>query len=315
MSQVSQKITMVKRWAKILAGGTAVAVEQGLGRRRRVGELAGYWNDLTGKVSPNTLLDEDGVPLSVIAGGKRVCFPIAVFQYALGRYDLSLLEPNNADEHLAALRACADWALAVQRENGSWDAFGPIGSERYTVSSMAQGEGCSMLLRAYISFSDDRYLNAALAAARFMLVDIADEGTAVRENGGLFLEEYPQTPRRSVLNGWIFSLFGLYDASLIDEAFKAPFQSSCNTLGVRLDDYDSGYWSFYDLEGRIASPAYHRLHIAQLYVLGELTGDDRFFDKAEKYASYHEKTINRIHAVSKKAVQKLTEKSDAVIVQ
>lgn len=315
MSQLTQKATMLRRWVKILSGGTEVAVEQGLGRCCRVGELAGYWNDLTGKVSPNTLLDEGGVPLSVIAGGRKVNFPIAVFQYALGRYDLSLLEPDKTEEHLAALKACADWALAAQRADGSWDAFSPIGSSKYTVSSMAQGEGCSMLLRAHRAFSGDRYLEAALDAARFMLVEVADGGTAIHEDGGLFLEEYPQEPRRSVMNGWVFSLFGLYDASLADDSFCEPFALSSQTLASRLDDYDSGHWSLYDLERRIASPAYHTLHIAQLRAMAELTGDGRFSDKAERFEGYAEKSFNRIRAIAGKVAQKLTEKSDAVIVQ
>ena len=62
MSQLAQKVTMLKRWAKILVGSTEVAVKQGPGRCCRTCELAGYWNDLTGKVSPNTLLDDGGVP-------------------------------------------------------------------------------------------------------------------------------------------------------------------------------------------------------------------------------------------------------------
>lgn len=315
MSQLAQKATMLRRWVKILTGGTEVAVEQGPGRCCHAGKLAGYWNDLTGKVSPNTLLDDVGVPLSVIAGGKRAYFPIAVFQYALGRYDLSLLEPERADEHLAALRACADWALASQRADGSWDAFGPIGSSRYTVSSMAQGEGCSMLLRAHRTLLNDRYLKAALEAARFMLVDFADGGTAIREGDGFFLEEYPQSPRRSVMNGWVFSLFGLYDASLVDDSFCESFARSAGTLARHLDDYDSGYWSLYDLERRIASPAYHTLHIAQLRAMAELTGDDRFSGKAERFEGYAARRANRVRAIAGKVVQKLTEKSDAVIVQ
>ena len=315
MSQFSQKVTMAKRWLKILAGSSEVAVEQGPGRCCRLGELAGYWNDLTRKVSPNVLVDRNGVPLSVIAGGKKVHFPIAVFQYALGRYDLSLLEPDKAEEHLDALKTCAKWALATQRPDGSWDALSPIGSTRYTVSSMAQGEGCSMLLRAHQAFSDERYLDAALAAVRFMIVDVVDGGTAVHEDGELFLEEYPQTPRRSVMNGWIFSLFGLYDASLVEPWFREPFVMSADTLARHLDDYDNGYWSLYDLEGRIASPAYHTLHIAQLYVMAELAEDARFADRAKRFENYAAKRANNIHAVIVKVVQKLAEKSDAVVVQ
>lgn len=313
--QLKQKTTMMRRWVKIIAGGTEVAVEQGPGRCYRIGSIAGYWNDLTGKVSPNTLLDDSGVPLTVIAGGRKVHFPIAVFQYALGRYDWSLLEPQYAEIHLQSFKTCAEWALDSQSPDGSWDAFGPIGSTKYTVSSMAQGEGCSMLLRAYKTFSDSRYLDAAISAVRFMLQNFESGGTALYEGEDLYLEEYPQKPRRSVMNGWIFSLFGLYDATLINSEFEVPFHKSCDTLARHLNNYDNGYWSLYDLERRIASPAYHTLHIAQLQVLSKLSGDERFFKKAELFRKYSTKNVNRFRAIAKKIIQKITEKSDAVIVQ
>lgn len=315
MGQLSQKIAMMKRWAKILSGKTEVAVEQGEGETYKVGKISGYYNDLTGKVSPNTLLDEDGVPVSLVAGGVKAYFPIAIFQYGLGRYDLSLIDSESSDNHLASLRACADWALSTQRADGSWDAFGPIGSEKYSVSSMAQGEGCSMLLRAWIAFGEERYKAAALKAADFMLIDMSEGGVCCCEGDELFLEEYPQWPRRSVMNGWIFSLFGLYDASLVDERFVEPFGRSAATLASHLSDYDSGYWTYYDLEKRIASPAYHALHIAQLKALAELTSNRVFSNQAFEYECYQENSAYQRKAIIRKAMQKLTEKSDAVVIQ
>lgn len=212
MGQLSQKTAMAKRWAKILSGKTEVAVEQGQGKVYEVGKIAGYYNDLTGKVSPNTLLDSQGVPLSLIAGGAKVHFPIAIFQYALGCYDLSLVNPVDNASILESFRGCADWALCSQRADGSWDAFGPIGSEKYTV-------------------------------------------------------------------------------------------------------YDTGYWSYYDLEKRIASPAYHSLHVAQLKALTDLSGNESFMEMANTYEQYQKQSGNRLRAIAKKAVQKLSEKSDAVVIQ
>lgn len=315
MSQFLQKTTMIKRWVKILSGKTEVAVEQGPGRAYEAGRIFGYYNDLTGKVSPNTLLDDDGVPVSVIAGGKRVHFPIAIFQYGLGCYDLSILEPDKAQRHLETLRNCANWALASQKTDGSWDSFGPIGSEKYSVSSMAQGEGCSMLLRAWIAFGETEYKTAALKAANYMLVDMDQGGVCCYEGSGLYLEEYPQEPRRSVLNGWIFSLFGLYDASLVDAYFEEPFLRSVGTLESHLGDYDAGFWSYYDLEKRIASPAYHSLHISQLQVLFDLTGRSAFAEAAEVFKDYQVCSDYRRKAIIKKIFQKVLEKSDAVIIQ
>lgn len=82
-----------------------------------------------------------------------------------------------------ALRVCSDWALGAQRDDGLWDAFGPIGSAKYSVSSMAQGEGCSMLLRAHAAFGDERYRVAALKAAEFMLIDMDNGGVSLLRRG------------------------------------------------------------------------------------------------------------------------------------
>ena len=43
------------------------------------------------------------------------------------------------------------------------------------------------------------------------------------------------------MNGWVFSLFGLYDASLVDARFAGPFKHSAETLACHLDDYDAGF--------------------------------------------------------------------------
>jgi hypothetical protein len=311
--QLSQKVTMLRCWGKILGGGTAVAVEQGRGRASEPGQLLGYWNDLTGKVSADTLLDSEDVPLSVIAGGERRHFPIAIFQYALGCNDLYLIKGQ--ERHLRALRTCADWAIAHQREDGSWDAFGPIGSTRYTVSSMAQGEGASLLLRASRLLDNASYSKSAKGAIDFMLRPLVEGGTAIYENEELFLEEYPQTSRRSVMNGWIFSLFGLYGMSLADPSYTEVFELSAHTLVNHLSDYDAHYWTYYDIEHRIASPAYHKLHISQLQELGEISGMPEFTAFAEKLEGYQSDGVKRAKALIRKLGQKVTEKSDAVIVQ
>lgn len=84
MGQIAQKMTMLKRWSKMLTGKTAVAVEQSMGRAYNVGQLSGYYNDLTGKVTGSTLLDEGGVPVSVIAGGAPGAFPHRHFPIRFG---------------------------------------------------------------------------------------------------------------------------------------------------------------------------------------------------------------------------------------
>lgn len=314
-NQLRQKMAMLHRWMKILSRTSDVAIKQGPGKAYSMGAIKGYYNDMTGKVSRNTPLDSEGIPLSVIAGGEQVHFPIAVFQYALGCYDLYLLSDKTDTRYLDAFLRCADWALTLQAENGSWDAFGPLHSTLYTVSSMAQGEGASVLVRAYVSTGDDRYLMGAFSACNFMLIPIEDGGTCIYYQDGLALEEYPQSPRRGVLNGWIFSLFGLYDASILEPSYSTVFINSVDKLCLEIDNYDTGYWSLYDLTKRMASPAYHDIHIAQLSVLGEIAGRPLLIKKANEFAQYKNNKVNVARAIGIKAIQKLIEHSDAVVLR
>lgn len=309
--QLRQKWAMLHRWWNIAAGSTQVAIHQGPGTRYSTGHLAGYYNDLTGKVSVNTDLDERGVPVNTIAGGRRVHFPIAIFQYALGLYDAFLVEgdPQRLDKFLVN----AEWALNHQEPDGSWDAFGPIGSKHYTVSSMAQGEAASVLLRAHAQLRDEQYLMAARRAVDFMLCPVERGGSAVWQADDLWLEEYPQIPRRGVLNGAIFSLFGLYDLSLVDASYADRFRQAARSLAKDLPRYDNGYWSVYDLEGRIASPAYHALHVALLRVMAELSGLDEYAVAAERFEAHARRRLNRGRALVVKVGQKLMERSDAVV--
>lgn len=311
---IKKKIALLKRWTKIATGKSVTAVKQGVGKYYSKNVIKGYYNDLTLKVSEGTLLSEDGIPLSEITGGEKVHFPIAVFQYGLALYDL-FLETKDESFRLSFMNI-SDWALQMQRDDGSWDAFGPMKSKKYTVSSMCQGEGASLLFRAGKESNDDKYTSAAFRAIDFMLRAVGDGGTSVYEDNDLYLEEYPQVPRRSVLNGWIFSAFGLFDASIIDASkYKKPFDQTINTLCSKLNEYDNGYWSMYDMQGKIASPAYHELHIALLTVLADLTERNEILRFRNRFVVYNRSRRKKGKAVLKKLIQKLTEESDVITVQ
>lgn len=314
MNQLQMKINMLKRWLNIICGKSATAIKQGKGCSYSTIEIKGYYNDLTGKICQGTKLDEGGLPLSQISETEFAYFPIAVFQYGLGMYDLLLRGDEKADKSI--LKKIAEWACENQREDGSWDCFGPIKSKYYTVSSMGQGEGASFLFRMANLFECEKYKNIGMKAIDFMLLNMENGGTAIFDRNELFLEEYPENPRRSVLNGWIFSIFGLFDATLIDsERYSGVLLQTVETLAQHLNDYDTGYWSRYDVSGRIASPAYHDLHITLLEVLSDITNNVVFKQKAETFKQYQNKKVNRIRAVFYKIQQKLFEKSDAVLIR
>ncbi len=213
---LKDKYTLIKRWIGILNGKNNVAVKQNVGKYYKISEIAGYYNDLTGKINSNTLLDENGIPINEISDGIKVYFPISIFQYALGLWDLSIENIENKEYQNHFLKLC-NWIYDNQQLNGSWDCFSSIGYKTQSVSAMGQGEAISVLVRAYKLTGDEKWMKSVEKAVEFMLVPVA-EGGVLRKNGNeIFLEEYPggNGEKLSVLNGWIFSVFGLYDYLII----------------------------------------------------------------------------------------------------
>lgn len=152
-----------------------------------------------------------------------------------------------------------------------------------------------------------------------MLVPIEEGGTVLSTSEGIFFEKYPPQDgkRSSVLNGWFFALFGLYDYYKFtgDEKAKYFFEKSSRTLVEHIKEYDRKYWSNYDIIGTIASPAYHELHIGLLQAMADITGDITFENYSEKFLKYQNSTICKLRAVSVKFIQKLTEHTDVVLIQ
>lgn len=312
------KIQLIRRWMNIALGKSAVAVEQGVGKCYSRDRIRGYYNDLTGKVSPATLLDDEGIPVNITSSGARVYSLVTIMQYALGCFDLYLME-DDAKYKDTFLRL-SDFILRNQEDGGKWDARASIGSSQDNSSCMAQGQGCSIMLRAHGLTGDLRYLQAAERAVAFMLLPCDQGGTAVYTGEDITLEKYPPQGGRasSVLNGWIFALFGLYDYLLATGSavqYRRLWEQSCRTLESHLSQYDRAYWSDYDLLGTIASPAYHSVHIALLKALADLSGSKVMFAYAERFERYRRSRVRRLRAVAVKLAQKLTRPSDSFFVQ
>lgn len=308
---------MLKRWFNIVMGKSTAAVEQGIGKCYSKSEVMGYYNDLTNKVTPNTMLDDDGVPYNLMSSGKKVYALVTISQYALGCYDLYLL--NGDLQMRARFLKLAEYLRVRQEESGKWDARASMGSYKDNSSCMAQGQGCSIMLRAYLESHDEAFLVCAGKAIRFMMSDAKNGGTRLLDNGRLTYEKYPieNGKASTVLNGWAFALFGLFDYYLVttSDEIRQEFDASCKTLADIISEYDCGFWSRYDLIGTIASPAYHDLHIALLTALGDLSGQQRLTEYAEKFRKYQKNPLFVASAVAWKAVQKMLGDSDAFIVQ
>jgi heparosan-N-sulfate-glucuronate 5-epimerase len=308
---------LTKRWLNILTGKSTVAVKQGVGKCYEKGNIRGYYNDLTGKVSSATLLDENGIPVNVVSSGETVYSLVTIMQYTLGCYDLHLLTKD--DDYKTQFLKLSAYILSQQEESGKWDARASIGSSMGNSSCMAQGQGCSILLRAYQMTSDPRYFLAAQKAISFMLLPACQGGTAIYQGNEVSFEKYPpqEGVASSVLNGWIFALFGLFDYVLCTDSaeHRKIMERSCRTLEAKLPLYDRKFWSNYDLVGTISSPAYHSVHISLLSALADLTDNQTMLTYVKRFEKYEKSPLNRMRAIMIKLVQKLIRPSDAFLVQ
>lgn len=296
----------IKRWYNMLAGKSVWHVNQDIGKCFSTEEVKGYYNNLTEKVTKMPeLLDTEDLPRLKIGADKYVDSGVAIFQYGLGAYDL-YLQTGDDKYHKKFLQA-VDWTVKKQEACGAWDNFSYFYPD-HPHGAMAQGEGTSLLIRAYVDSGDELFLKRAKFAIDFMLTSVEDGGTTLYESSDTILLEYPH--RKAVFNGWIFAWWGLYDYVSItkDEGrYKTVLDNSLQTLVRMLPSFSNSYWSIYDLEKRIASPFYHNLHVAQMQAMYQLTGEKLFDDYAKRWARQQKNPIFKTMAFIKKAMQKLAE--------
>ena len=303
------KWNVIKRWCKMIMGKSVFHMRQCEGKYYKKGTVQGYYSDLRHKVAGTALIDKNGVPYNETNRGEKVYFAITIFQYGLGAYDL-YLETRDGQYRQKFLNT-VEWAVKNQLENGAWNAFGWT-TPNAPFSSMAQSEGASLLCRAYIETENKDYLDVAIMAVKFMLKPVEEGGTAYYKGNAITLEE--ASDELTILNGMMFSIWGLYDVWLLtrDSELKETLRGTVRTLASLLKRYDRGYWSNYDLEKTIASPFYHDLHIEQLKVMYKLFGNEEFKEVYERWIKYQKSFVKSKIAFVVKAVQKLRKIEDEV---
>nr|WCG92637.1 hypothetical protein [Lactococcus lactis] len=297
---------LLKRWFNMVTGKSSFHVKQGEGKYFSKYEIKGYYNDLTNKVSNKTVIDSNGIPINTTIANLETYFPISIFQYGLGLYDL-YIETGEKD-YLNKFLRIAEWAIENISDTGMWDCMGKLNdSAHLTQSSMCQSEGVSVLLRAYKETKNEKYYQNAKLAIDFMLKKVEDGGTALYINDEIIFQEYVSKYNLSVLNGWIFSIFGLYDFTLVNKEKKYIdiLNDTIETMCLELKKYDRKFWSNYDLMHTIASPAYHDLHIMQLRILYKLFNKKEFMIYADKWEKYQKNKIYRALAMIIKLKQKI----------
>lgn len=283
------------------------------------GEIGPYYMPFTSKANYAGNFNENGIPRLNYHGAIGVQYnPIAIAQYGLGNYNL--YHSTGAVQRREKFLRISDWLVANLEANSAglmvwnhhfdWDYRSPLKAPWY--SGLAQGQGISLLVRAYLDTRDEKYFKAAEAAAQTFLHPV-DQGGVVYtdQDGDLWIEEYLVTPPTHILNGFMWGSWGVYDFYLLTERpeFKSLFARALTTIAKNLPLYDAGFWSLYEQSGTcmkmLASPFYHRLHIAQLKVMYLLTGNETFRLYAERWEKQLHSRLCRTRAIALKSLFKL----------
>jgi hypothetical protein len=287
--------------------------------RASFSELGEYYMPFSEKADYRGPHDRSGIPMLNYHGRIGLQHnPIAIAQWGLGNYNLHR-QAGNPSRREKFLKA-ADWlchrlepnphGFAVWNHNFDWEYRTTLKLPWY--SALAQGQGISVLVRAYAETRSATYLDAATRAFRSFLASTDQGGVSFTDNhGDLWFEEYIVSPPTHILNGFIWAAWGIHDYVLAtgDAAAHNLFTRAVATLRNNLGRYDLGFWSLYEESGTrlpmLASPFYHRLHIVQLGVMHRLTSDKVFADWADRWEGYAKSRSRRTRALCYKCAFKL----------
>ncbi|AKB29154.1 D-glucuronyl C5-epimerase [Methanosarcina siciliae T4/M] len=261
---------------------------------------------IMGNSVSNVVINESGIPMidygysNEIYVGKQIN-PVLISQQAL-YYEYEYQRGNESCKKLFLNNANYLVESAVQYNNYTlWQYNFPWPPYNLTspwVSAMAQGQGVQALIKAYNMTGEDKYLNSARLALNSFYIDVENGGVTYKDRNGWWYEEYVTgtdvQPR--VLNGMIFSLFGIYEYYRItgDEDAKFLFDQGIISLKNNLYKYDSGDWTHYDAIGNKAGISYNKVHINQMLQLYEITGDSFFKEYYEKFNKYDQSPISTL---------------------
>ncbi|MBN1503845.1 MAG: hypothetical protein JW952_02155 [Candidatus Eisenbacteria bacterium] len=271
-------------------------------------------------------LDEHGVPLvdyekhSGIKGGGKQYFSVTVAQYALGLFELWLETGSSefSDKFLRMARWLEENAQKAGEGVAVWPAgfdFPVYGLRAPWISSMAQAQAASVLLRAHQLDKRQTPADLARMALGSFLIPAGEPGgvRCVDADGDVWFEEYVTEPPPHVLNGFIFSLFGLLDYVRVssERKLREAWEQGVRTLERKLALFDTGYWSRYDLvRDCVASEFYHaNVHIPLLVAMYAATENDAFLERARRWEGYLRNPLCRLraryHRLPARALRKL----------
>ena len=231
--------------------------------------------------------------------------PVTISLNSLRTYQSYLIDSNLLYRDI--FFSNSNWLCNNIGANGCWKLMHDKLSSGHLIeapwpSALSQGLGISVLVRAYKMTNDSVYLFSARKALLPFGKTIKEGGVRTNNKFGVFYEEYPLDSNSThVLNGFIYSLYGLYDLWQLDNNLLAKkyFEDGVSTLKTVLPLYDLGNWTRYDLDSNknlrnhwgYCSPWYQKLHAAQTHGLYLLTGDKIFADYSDKFKNQEQYSV------------------------
>lgn len=266
-----------------------------------------FYYPSTGNSIAYKAINESGIPIvdygysHGIFIGKQMN-PVAISQQAL-YYESEYQKGNESCKQLFLNNANYLVENSIQYENYTlWQYNYPWPAYNLTspwVSAMAQGQGLQVLIRAYNMTDDKKYLDATHLTLNSFYVEVKDGGVTYKDENGWWYEEYVTgtdvQPR--VLNGMIFSLFGIYEYYEFtgDKDAKYLFDQGITSLKNNLYRYDAGDWTYYDAIGHSkVGVGYSKIHVNQMLQLYKLTKDPFFKEYYEKFNKYDQNPVYKI---------------------
>ena len=281
--------------------------------------LGEYYMPFTAKADYPGHYDARGIPLLDYHGSVGLQYnPIAIAQYGLGNYNLYRRTDESGRRN--KFLCVADWLLEnlektpygtrVWNHHFDWEYRDTLKAPWY--SSLSQGQGLSLLVRAHKDTAHGSYLSAAEDVFETFTKDVEEGGVSFTDDKGyVWFEETIVEPPTHILNGFIWAIWGVYDYFIYTGDHRALdlFNLSIKTLKDNLSHFDAGFWSLYEQSGTrlkmLASPFYHDLHIVQLKVMYKLTNEPVFDHFANRWETYRRNWIKRLSALTYKSIFKL----------
>lgn len=277
---------------------------------KKPNKLGRYYLDFSNKSEYVGQFDERGIPLFRHGNSAMFYHPIVICQYALGIFERIYRDENDESDYRKKFIQLADWLLENTKYNGvglGWIINYDISDYNLKapwMSAMAQGEAISVLTRAHLLTGKEEYLITAREALNLFEYSVSDGGVVNKFESYSIYEEYPSpTKTVAVLNGFIFSIFGLYDLVIYvgDERSTKLFNIGIEALSKIIKYYDIGYWSQYYLfdypKNYPASYTYHVLCAEQLKALYHITEREIFLEYSEKWSGQSKKSINKLRTL------------------